>query len=175
MPNYSGEPGLFLPTTEVFTINTENKQELSNLLTQLRKTVNNICLAVNKKDTGIYDQREFVCGQVYFANTALTSLTSKTPELRQVWRRVYKLPVVLPNNTTTTLAHNLTITNNFTFTRFYGCSTDKVAHTWIPLPYISVPGNMVSIWGDNVNINIQTNFNATAYNNTYIVVEYLKS
>jgi hypothetical protein len=182
MPTYNpqSEPGLFLETTSIFDVQSIyeldiNSEQFKEFLADLKETVNKIALAVNLKDTGYYDQREFVCGQVYFPNPALNSATPQKPTWRQVFRRTYLLNGTLPNNNFVTIAHGLNITNTYTFTRMYGASTDTVLHNWIELPYVSTTGHIVEVFGDNINITIRTNYDARAYNVTYIVVEYIKN
>lgn len=182
MPTYNpqSEPGLFLETTSIFDVQSIyqldiNSEQFKEFLVNLKQTVNNISLAMNLKDTGYYPKTEFVNGQVYFPDPNLSSTTPQTPTWRQVFRKVFTLPGTLPNTATVTIPHGLTITNTFTFTRMYGCSTNTVLHTWIELPYVATTGQIVELWGDNVNITVRTNFNATAYNVTYIVIEYLKN
>jgi hypothetical protein len=187
MPTYNpqSEPGLFLETTSIFDVQSIyqldiNSEQFKEFLVNLKQTVNNISLAMNLKDTGYYPKTEFVNGQVYFPDPNLSSTTPQTPTWRQVFRKVFTLPGTLPNNNVVTVAHGLTITNTFTFTRIYGCSSNTVGFTYIPLPYTStalgpIPNGIVEVWVDVNNINVRTNADFRAYNLTYLIIEYLKN
>lgn len=184
MPTYNrqAEPGLFLETTNILDVESIyeldiNSDQFKEFLVNMRQTLNQITLAVNLKDTGYYDQREFVCGQVYFPDPILTSASVQTPTWRQVFRRTYLWPTPLPNTGAQVLAHGLDLTpNTFTFTRIYGCASQKVPHVYIPIPYVSaaLAPNIIELFVDNVNINIVTNFDASAFDVTYVVLEYIK-
>lgn len=182
MPTYNrqSEPGLFLETTSVLDVQSIYELDIKSdqfkeFLVNLRDVINNIALALNLKDTGYYDQREFVNGQVYFPNPNLSSLTPQNPTWRQVFRRVYLWPNALPNTNIDSQPHGLTITNGFTFTRIYGCASDTVAPSYIPIPYTGSTGNVVELWVDNVNINIRTNADFSAYTTSYVILEYIKN
>jgi len=182
MPTYNqqAEPGQFLQTTNIFDVQSlfemdVNSKQFKEFIAKLSDSINNIVQAVNLKDTGIYDQREFVCGQIYYPNPLLNSSTAQKPTWRQVFRREVTSPAALPDTNIVSVAHGITITDTFTFTRTYGIATNTALHTWIPLPYASTTGNIVELWGDDLNINIRTNYDASAYNVVYTILEYIKN
>jgi hypothetical protein len=72
------------------------------------------------------------------------------------------------------VAHGITCNASTTFTRIYGVATNPVApYSYIPLPYVGVPGGSIELNVDGMNINIITTDDKTAYTRCYVVVEYL--
>jgi len=176
------EPGLFLETTSVFDIQTIyqmdiNSQQFKEFLVDLRKTMSKVSEAINLKDTGMYPQTEFSCGQTYFPDTTLTSTTPQKPTRRQVFRKTFPWPRTLPNSGIDNLAHGIDFTSNtYKMTRIYGAVTQLVPHKYVPIPYITA--NLVEIiqlYADGTNIYLTTNFNASAYNYTFVTLEYIKT
>lgn len=177
-------PGSFIPTTSIFEIQRlreadPKSDEFKELLVKLYETVNNIALVLNTKDSAYYPLTEFVNGQIFFPNPALSSLTGQTPVDRQVFRKVINFGS-LPNTATKSVAHGLgtggTISSSaFTFTRIYGCASDTTGFSYIPIPYASPTlANNISIDIDSTNVNITTGSNRTNYDTTYVIVELLK-
>lgn len=173
--------GAFLPLTEVFEIEDLDKidinsAEFRDFLTRVRNIINNMAMLINIKDTGIYNPTEFVCGQIYYPNPALSSQTDKKPSPRQVFRKVVIFGA-LPNAGSKTVAHGITFpaANTISFTRIYGASSDLTAGSYIPLPYAAVTdNNNIELKVDNTNVTITTGINRTAWTLTYVVLEYIK-
>ncbi len=169
----SVNPGLFLPTTPMFDVgDLDNQDNLRQLVVQLTQAVNNMANAVNQKDSGLYVQQQFINGQTFFPNPALTANTPQTPTVRQVYRQVY-LFGPLPNTGTITQAHNIPVTNIFTFTRIYGVANDTATPQYTPIPSTTTTGNIIFVTVGAVNISISTNFDATNYTQAYVVLEWL--
>lgn len=179
------EMGAFLPTTDIFdraAIDSMdvNSPEFKDFLVRLYQATNNIALMVNIKDSGFYVRTEFVNGQLFFADPTLSSSSSTTPELRQVFRKVVNFGA-LPNAGTKTVAHGININtptdnNIYTFTRIYGCASDTIGFTYIPIPYASATlTDVVELLVDDTNVAIQTGTNRTNYDTCRVVLEYLKN
>lgn len=178
------QKGLFLATTDIIDpTKLEGKDlgsvEFKEFIIDLTQTLNDISLAINAKDTGFYPLEEFVCGQAFFPNPALSSLTATTPVQRYVFRKVINFGT-LPNAGTTSVAHGISFTANFTLTRLYGAATDPGASLrYIPIPFVNVSGaepvGNIEINLDVTNVNITTTGNGTNFTNTYVVIEYLKN
>lgn len=133
--------------------------------------------AVNQKDTGMYQLLEFITGQQFFPNPALSSTTTQPPVLRQTIRKVFNIGA-LPNAGTKTVAHGIAVDGNTTFTRIYGTASDVgVTKEYIPLPFVSVSGAVVAgnieLRLDDINIYITTTGNGTNFTVCYVVVEFL--
>ena len=170
-------PGMFVPTTnvwdpsEIFSVDI-NQPEFKELLVRLYQNLNTISLALNLKDTGYYVQEEFVNGQAFFPNPTLSSTTATNPVHRQVFRKVVNFGA-LPNNALKSVAHGLTITNTFTFTRIYATASDTTGSNYIPIPYVGT--GQIEMFVDGTNVNIRTTSNRTAFTVTYAILEYIKS
>lgn len=176
--NTQANPGAFVPLTDVFDTQLireldVNSDEFKEFLVRLRQSINDIAMVLNIKDSGYYVQQEFVNGQAYFPNDSYDSTTSKAPVLRQVFRKVIDFGA-LPNNTSKSVAHGLTITSGFRFTRLYGCASDP-STLFIPIPAsAATDAEKVQLEVDTTNVIITTGSNMTGFTTTYVVLEYIK-
>lgn len=170
--------GNFLPTTQVWDVSQiestdVTSPEFKELIVRLYQNLNNHAMAVNAKDTGSYDTQEFVNGQTFFASSGSDSSTSSN-EGRQVFRKVINFGS-LPNNTTKTVAHDVSISDDVSFTRIYGTTNDKIAHSYLALPYAtSTAADIIELYVDGTNVAIKTGKDRTSYTVTYVILEYLK-
>ena len=81
----------------------------------------------------------------------------------------------LPNTATTTVAHGIDFTTEYTLTRFYGAATDTTNRVYIPLPYASPTlANNIELSADATNVSITTGSDRTNFDTTYVILEYLK-
>lgn len=176
-------PGSFVPTTNVWDVSEIYQTDVTSpqfkeLLVRLYQNLNLISLSLNTRDAGFYVQEEFVCGQIYYPNPANSSTTGTKPagaEFRQVFRKVIEFGA-LPNTATKSVAHGLTITTGYTFTRIYATASDTATPMFIPIPFASsTAADIISIDVDGTNVNITTASDKTAYTVTYVVLEYIKN
>jgi hypothetical protein len=173
-------PGMMIPTTSVWDVSQiyaiENiTPELKELLVRLYQNLNNMAIAVNLKDTGYYTLQEFLSSQAFFPNPINTAQSATTPVFRQAFRKVINIGA-LPNTATLQIPHYININNGYSFTRIYGAATQSEPFVSIPLPYSSVVLNQnIDLWIDDTYVNIVTGINYSAYNISYVIVEYLKS
>ncbi len=178
--NSQANPGSFIPTTSTFEIQQlaeapVTSPEFKELLVKLYETVNQIALVLNSKESGYYPLVEFVNGQLYFPNPLLTSSTTRVPTQRQVIRKVINFGA-LPNTATKSVAHGVDITNTYTFTNVTATSTDTLALTGLNIPYASATAaNSIELNTDATNVNITTGINRTAFNQTYVLLEFITS
>ena len=174
-----GDFGSFIPTTNVWDVDEIHSTEVTSpafkeLLVRLYQNLNNQAFAINIKDSGYYYTSEFVNGQAFFPDPTLTSASTTTPTMRQVFRKVINFGA-LPNTGTTAVAHGITMTDAYTFTRIYGSATDTTAHEYLPLPYASsTAASNIELKVDGTNVTIITGSDRSAFNATYVVLEYLK-
>lgn len=177
--------GLFIPSTQVWDVSEiystdVTSSEFKELLVRLYQNLNNQSIAINLKDTGYYDTREFVNGQSFLPNSALGSSSSTYPSMRQVFRKVINFftpatPGNLPNAGPITRPHEIPITADYTFTRIYGAASDTTNKVYIPLPYSSpVLVNNIELKIDGTNVTIITGNDRTSFNVCYVIVEYIK-
>lgn len=185
------EPGAFISTTQIFdeSLIAELKPgtpDFNEFLVQLSRVINELSILSNLKDTGYYPRQEFVCGQGYFPNPALTvpiPPSGQIPVFRQVFRKVINMGALL-NTAALTVAHDITVLaanggqnySGFTFTRIYGVASDTAGRDYIPLPYVAggVNGTAVALDVDQTNVIITTTDDKTVFDTTYVVLEYIK-
>lgn len=173
--------GAFVPTTYNWDMSLlqsidVNSPQFKDLLVRLYQNINNINLVLNIKDSGYYSEQEFLNGQLFFPNPNLSSTTSQTPEYRQVFRTVVNFGA-LPNNSATSVAHNIDVTSEYTTTRIYGSATNSTATSFIPLPYISdtlTDSDNISLEMTDTDIVITTAIDYSDYTTCYVIVEYIK-
>lgn len=152
----------------------EINKDLKRLLVQLYQNLNNVVLALNSKDTGIYNEQEFLTGQTFFSNPALSSTTSQSPTERQVFRKVINFGA-LPDSTNKPVAHNISLLPGYSFTRIYGTATTPTS-SFIPLPYSSPTAlnENISLEITATDIIITTGIDRRAYTTCYVIAEYIK-
>lgn len=181
--NTQANPGAFVPTTYIidpanFRDLDVNSQEFKELMVTLVQLVNDITLSVNLRDAGYYSLVEFLNGQLYFPNPDNSSTTGTMPsgaEFRQVFRTTIDFGELL-NNTSKAVAHNIDVTQTYSFTRIYGTTTNTTRTSFLPIPYVSI-GDTESIELEVTNdeVIITTNSDRSSYTVTYVVLEYIKS
>ena len=171
--------GSYIPQTypmdvsEIYTVDASSPA-FKELIVRLYQNLNNIAIAVNNKDTGLYTTSEFVSSQQWYPNPALNSGTTQTATLRNVFRKVIPFGT-LPNTGTKSVAHGITFTANAQLTRLYGAATDPVGLTYIPLPYASpTAANNIELYANNTNIVVITGSNRSNYTACDIIIEYIK-
>ena len=170
--------GAFVPTTNIWDVGqfmeTDVKSvEFKELLVRLYQNVNNIALALNIKDTGMYDTTQFVNGQLFFPNPTTPITSAQSSNFRQVYRSVIDFGA-LPNTGPKAVAHGITCDARTSFTRIYGVATDPVGLTYIPLPYVDLgAGGNIQLGVNNTHVNITTASGRSMYTICYVVLEYL--
>lgn len=133
-------------------------------------TYRNLASAINLRDISLYDLVERENGQDFF--------TEGNPrKFRDVYRKVINFGT-LPNATTKTVAHNISVTSDFQFTRIYGVAEDPTATSptprSLPLPYTNVAGNPIELYITDTDVVIITGIDYSAYTRCIVVLEYTK-
>ena len=188
--------GSFVATTNIYDL--EGK-DIETVLIRLRQTLNELALSNNIKDSGYYVLEEFLNGQRWFPDPALNSTTAKAPAPRQVFRKVVNFGA-LPNATSKTAAHGLSVKDTWTFTRMYATASDPVSHEYISIPYadltasgtgtidltgikwsdtsvsssVTIANDSISLEADGTNVTITTGTDRSAFTSCYVVLEYIK-
>jgi len=180
MADQSGIQSAFVETTDVYDVDMIRSldvkgDEFKEFLVRLRQHTNKIAVGVNFRDAGYYIEELFNCGQVYFPNKALSSSTPEEPTYRGVYRKVVDFGA-LPNTGLKSVPHGIpNIDAQVTFSRIYATASDPVNLIYFPIPITFVTtGNQADIYVDAVNVNITTNWNATAFSRVLIVLEFFK-
>ena len=173
-----------VPTTYTFDVSQLYQVEVTSpefkeLLVRLYQNINSMILALNIKDTGVYIQEEFLVGNIFFPNPALSSTTAQQPIYRNTYRTVVNFGA-LPNAGTKSLPHNILIVPpaaaGYSFVKIYGCATDPIGLTYIPLPFASpILNENIKLTVDAVFVNVTTVMNYSNYTISYIILEYIKS
>jgi hypothetical protein len=169
IPQSSNDSGLYIPTTTVYDqINSANiSDELKQLFIVLYQNTNNIAIALNQKDSAIYDLNKFVSGQGWFVPPPGTSANM---QLRPGYRKVLYLTSLLPG--VTTVPHGIHVTGTYSFTLIQITANDTVGFNYYTSAS-SGPGVDISIVGNNVNI-VVTNNTGITFNVVEILLEWLE-
>lgn len=172
IPDQQINTGSFIPTTNVWDVSqiyeTDiGSPEFKELFVRLYQNVNNIVLALNTKDSAFYLTEQFVNGQVFTNINDLNQL-----ELRPAFRLFVNIGP-LPGGVTT-VAHGLSITNTWKFTRIYGVASDTIGFNYYPLPWASAAGaTNIELKVNATNVVI-TNNSGINFNFCYVILEFVK-
>jgi hypothetical protein len=152
------------------------KPEFKELLVRLGYFINDIVLALNDKDTGIYPLQEYPCGKRLFPNPSYTTATSNSQTDRPVFRTTLNFGA-LPNTATKSVPHNITVNGNFVLTYLQAFATDPTNFHFLPIPFVdpNTLANGIEIYGDPTNINIITAANYSAYTICVVYIEYVQT
>jgi|ERR1700722_17694905 hypothetical protein len=175
--NLQNNTGLFIPTTNIYEIEDIqtrglDKELIRNILTHLYQDMSNVAIALNLKDSAYYFDQEFMNGQLLFPNPGVIN---RNYAGRQIFRTVINFGA-LADTGITSVEHNIEITNTTTFTRIYGCASDPIGFSYLPIPFASTTSvaDNIQISVDSVYVNITTGSDQSAYTTTYVILEYVK-
>jgi hypothetical protein len=135
----------------------------------LSEQIKRISQAVNVREIGWMLDQQSYNGQQFIPLASSTS---------GVYRSVFRIVVdcgSLPNATTKSVAHGLTVNENFTLIHLYAAATKaSSAFASLPIPYSSPTLNEnIKINLDDTNINITTAIDYSDYTRTFTTIEYL--
>lgn len=171
----AGNINSFLPIADQYDAAVINQLEVGSdefkeFLVRLSIRINNIAISVNDRDGGYFSLGEYNTG------TQLYPSAADPVNYRTILRTVVDFGA-LPNTGIKSVAHNINpptgITANYIWVRVGATATDTTGLTGIELNYADVAGNIAYAFADQFNINIETNFNATNYNQCVVVLEYI--
>lgn len=172
-------PSSFLPSTFIWDIEKVRSSnldpELKDLFIRLYQNLNQVCLVVNNKETSIYSTQETFAGNKYFPNYSLNTSSSKTPTLRESFRKTF-LCGPLPNASSISIPHQIKMNSSTSLVRLDIHATNDSGSSMIKIPYastVSVNDNIEAEVTDT-HIVITTAADKTAYTKCYIVIEVLK-
>jgi hypothetical protein len=170
----SSSSGAFVPITSSLDASEVGREpDVKKLMVRLYRELNNISTALNLKVTGYYSTKEYLCGKLFYPSNGTGSSVRGGVAYRPVFSTVVKCGT-LPNATTKTVAHNLN-TKGYTLVSCQGAATNPTGWTGINLPYLAGTGSSVSVWVDGTNVNLQTSGNMSAYTESHVVLEYVKT
>ena len=169
----SGNSNSLIPENYIFPdIDTEEYD------VKLRQYLNNMAIAVNGKDNGLYNNQEVLTGQQFLPT--FSTQTAANVNFRDVFRMVVDFGP-LPNAATKSVPHNIVTTQDYSIVKLYATATQPGATTItsaIPIPFVNVgaPGNGVQLDMDAINVNITTTSAAfIVYTRCFVVIEYIKT
>jgi hypothetical protein len=171
-------PGAFIPTTQVWDITpilqSNIDPELKELFVRLYQNLGFMSDIVNIKMTGQYPEQEFVISSQFFPNPANSSTNNPyvTAAQRQIFRMTVNTGALVGG--TITIAHNIPVTNAYTFVYIGGVASDTIGFNYYPFNYASASGNDLRLYADATNLNIVNNTGIN-FTNSYVILEYITS
>lgn len=152
-----------------------NSREFRQFIVILTNTVNDICMAINNKESGYYSTYEFLTGKQLYPDPALDGTTAEQPNRPGIYRKCFRYTTPLLNAGTTTIAHDLAMDTQWKVIDLWGTTFDSTAHQWLALPFAGVAADAIDLYADFTNIYIKTQTDRTTCTFTNIVIEYTKS
>lgn len=177
--------GLFIDTTQIWDEYLQAAQgeiDSRELFLRLYQNINKIAIALNLKDSGLYSQTEFVNGQQWCPINEITNFTGVVAsndskvnaDPRQVYRKIVFCGALL-NAAAKTIPHGIVITDTTKFVRMYGAAnTINTIPTKLYKPIPCTGVDPIDLLVDETNITLITTTNLTAFNEVWVVLEYLK-
>lgn len=127
---------------------------------------------VNVKENGTYETNEVLTAQQWFS----VESPGTAIKTRYTFRTVVNFGA-LPNATTKSKAHGISVTPGTIFTKILATATYP-GNRAVNVPYVNVttPTDGIELWVDATNVNIRTTTaNWVAYTTVYVVLEYIKA
>lgn len=168
----SGNSNPLIPENYIFpAIDTEEYD------VKVRQYLNNMAIAVNSKDSGLYNNQEVLTGQQFLPT--FSTQTATNINFRDVFRMVVDFGP-LPNAATKSVPHGIVTTQDYSIVKLYGAATQPGATTItsaIPIPYVNLaPNDGVKLDMSATDIQITTSNAAfTVYTRCFVVIEYIKT
>lgn len=154
--------GQFLPVSHP-----QTQQELFDF-------ADNASYIINTKTSGWYVREEVMSGEVLFPTNDSRTSNNVEGTYRQVFRKVIDFGS-LPDNTTKSVEHGITINDATRFVYIFGTANDPASRSYKPIPHASpTASSNISLDVDDTNITIETGSNLTAFTDVYITLGYVK-
>lgn len=174
----SQNKGSFIPTTPVLDVQTiydtdVNSKQFKEFIVRIVQYLSQMANSLNSKTSGSYNTNEVASGETFFPNPTNTSATATFASPRPIFRYVCNFGA-LPNSTSKSVAHGLTLASTFTTVKISGGATNSTGTSFIPLPYVSLSGAGVEVSIDSTNVTITTGSDRSSYTG-YVIFEYLKN
>lgn len=168
--------GVSIPTTysfdvgEIYALDIDDAQK--ETFVRLYQNLNRMLLALSVKENGFYPLNQIVNGQQFFPNSSDSYM--QPINYRDVFRVVINFGA-LPNATTKSVAHGISVNAGTTFTSIYACASDTTGFNYIPIPYASPTlVNNIELKVDATNVTIITGSNRSNFNVCYVVLNFMK-
>lgn len=155
----------------VYDVVPEKWEEARPFLAEILKKITN---SLNSKEIGFYLDQELLSGKAFIPGVNIATDGGSSQQFRQVLRKVIDCGV-LPNTTTKTVPHEITVDANFTLVALYGAATDptNLQAFGMGFPATSLTF-VVELFMNATDIVIVTNADRTSFTRSYVVVEYMQ-
>lgn len=158
MADYNYSKSSNLPTT----VNIPSLDNKNLFLSRLKETLNRMSRVINEKTSGYISPEEYITGQ---------KLVASDGTLKSVYRKLIYFGQ-LPNSSVKTVPHGIDTSIIF-FTLIRGTANKFSPFRSTPIPYSDPSSSQaISLNIDSSDVKIHTNFNATVFDQCYIVLEY---
>lgn len=138
------------------------------IVEQLRK----ISDGVNIREIGWYLDQELLSGKAF-----IPGVNNETGGTSQQFRQILRIVIdfgTLPNNTSKTVPHGITVDDNFTLIQMYAAATDPINLISFPIPFAATSTGAVQMFMNATDILISTNTDRTSFTRCFVVIEYLQ-
>jgi len=169
--------GVFVPTTNTFEVTSIVDKNITaeyfrEFIVRLQNRLNEIAISLNQKETGAYLNDIVIIGSFVYPDTNLSSSTPQQPSERPLYRKTVIFGA-LPNNTTKTVAHGIPLNSNLKVFKIIAVANDLINGNRVPLSFYSPASGLgVAIELDNTNVIVTSNFDATRFTDTDVIIEY---
>jgi hypothetical protein len=118
---------------------------------------------LNSKVIGIYSPQILPCGKQFIINNVAYD----------VFREVLGIGA-LPNATTASYPHNINVALGFRLVDLYGLANDTTDNKYFRFDMWSKAGQDIEVDIEGANVVVTTQSNYSAYNDSYVVIEYIQ-
>ncbi len=139
----------------------------------LVETLKKMSNPINIREIGYFIDDEILTGQSFIPS--MKTITGSSQQFRSVLRMVINFSA-LPAAGTKSMAHNIFVDENFSLVNMYLAATKQtVPYKAFSLQYwsISTPGDII-LYMDAMNVYVTVTTDYSAYNQAYIVIEYIQ-
>ena len=150
LPNYDATP--------------ENWEEARVFLVEQLKKINQ---QINDRTIGFYLDQELLSGNSFIPDPGAAN--------QQQFRTVFRTVVIfgaLPNATTKSVAHDLTVDANFQIVKMWLAASDPTGFTGFALSYWSVASADITLNYTATDVVVTTESNYSNFTKCYVVMEY---
>lgn len=171
MTSYSDDQQLesFVPVYDAVPDKWEDARPF--MVEQLKRISN----AVNIREIGWHLDEELLSGKAFIPGLNAMAGGASSQIFRQVLRKVIDFGA-LPAAGTKSVAHGITVDNNFTLVQMYASATDPTAFLAFPIPYAdpTLLANNVGLDMDSTNVNITVGVDLSAYTRVFVTIEFMQ-
>lgn len=139
------------------------------IVEQLKRLAN----AVNIREIGWFLDQELLSGKSFIPGMNQGISGGSSQQTRSILRKVVDFGP-LPNTTTKSVPHGIFVDANFSLIQLFASATDPTNLQALPIPYVGVTTDDVSLYMDQTNININTKSDRTSFTRCFVIIEYIQ-